>query len=240
MSRMENIDNQYIVLILQKMKSANLLRTAEGVAVWLTVVQLFPETTLPKSVWHHNDPLASKERSVLSKLLRDNVSADINDSDTARSQTGIPQNTPSFAWSIVLSEFFRRYQVNLKESIFTKFWVEAVDSKRDHVFTLSRCLTLNRWLLCFHFERGAQVCRSSDRLYGHSCCAYLLASVNLLPEHHANHNQSEIRCIKFTPSDGQTSSECPSDPSQSSPGSRTGGPHGDAIRKWRGKSRPAY
>jgi len=129
MCQVQGLDKQYVSSILQKMSGASMLRTAEGVALWLTVVRSFPDVSLPKSVWHHNDPLASKDRSVLAKLLRDNAPADASNAEGVQSKSGAPQSSPHFAWSIVLAEFYRRYASSEKPADFTKFWIEAVDSQ---------------------------------------------------------------------------------------------------------------
>lgn len=121
-------DVQYASAIINKLHSSNLFKTAEGVAIWLTTSALFPTCSLPKGVWHHDDPLSSKERSIVAKILRDNSDGEISHDQKSPNKKSSPQTTPNFAWQVVLQQLYERSRTG-KGSELAKFWVEAVDSK---------------------------------------------------------------------------------------------------------------
>ena len=56
--------------LLERLNSFQLISTPEGVAVWLTVKDSYPDA-LPEGVWHAKDPLSKKERSRLAKILKE-------------------------------------------------------------------------------------------------------------------------------------------------------------------------
>jgi len=130
LAQVKDIDPQYANLLLSKLHEHKLTKTPEGVAVWLTVSKLLPGASLPKGVWVHNDPLSSKERTTVAKVLRENHSEDEAGSSRA---TGAAQTTPSFAWQIVLAHLYERRKPSKKDedkaSDLEKFWIEAVDSE---------------------------------------------------------------------------------------------------------------
>lgn len=125
----EKVDLQYPNILMGKLHEYKLTKTPEGLAIWLTATSLFPGLSLPKDVWNHNDPLSSKERTVIAKVLRDNST---DEPGTAKN-TGQAQSTPSFAWQIVFTQLYERQKPSKKgqdkPSDFDKFWIEAVDSQ---------------------------------------------------------------------------------------------------------------
>jgi len=123
-------ETAYAQTLLQKLQSLSLAKSAEGLAIWLSAVHLFPGLSLSKNVWHYNDPLNSKERAVVAKILRDGSNTETADAaSTGKSGNGTPQSMPSFAWTPVLQELYRRYTATSKTSDFEKFWTEAVDGE---------------------------------------------------------------------------------------------------------------
>ncbi|KAG2166871.1 hypothetical protein VTO58DRAFT_103765 [Aureobasidium pullulans] len=129
LTQIEDLDIEYVDLLIQRLEPFKLTRTPEGLAIWLTTSVLFPDAKLPKGSWNHNDPLSSKERGTVAKILRDN-GAQSEDGPTGNS-TGAAQSSPSFAWSIILSHLYKRHKPSKKSeekvSDFEKFWLEAVD-----------------------------------------------------------------------------------------------------------------
>ncbi|KAH0068850.1 hypothetical protein KCU66_g23097, partial [Aureobasidium melanogenum] len=129
LTQIKDLDIEYVNLLVQRLEPFKLSKTPEGLAIWLTTSTLFPDAKLPKGVWNHNDPLSSKERGTVAKILRDN-GAQAEDGSAGNS-TGAAQSTPSFAWSIILSHLYKRHKPSKKSeekvSDFEKFWVEAVD-----------------------------------------------------------------------------------------------------------------
>ncbi|THX81943.1 hypothetical protein D6D05_04021, partial [Aureobasidium pullulans] len=129
LTQIEDLDIEYVDLLIQRLEPFKLTRTPEGLAIWLTTSVLFPDAKLPRGSWNHNDPLSSKERGTVAKILRDN-GAQSEDGPTGNS-TGAAQSSPSFAWSIILSHLYKRHKPSKKSeekvSDFEKFWLEAVD-----------------------------------------------------------------------------------------------------------------
>lgn len=131
LAQIKDLDVEYVNLLVKRLEPFKLTKTPEGLAIWLTTSALFPNAKLPKGVWNHNDPLSSKERGTVAKILRDN-GAQSEDGPAANS-TGAAQSSPSFAWSIILTHLYRRHKPSKKaeekSSDFGKFWLEAVDRK---------------------------------------------------------------------------------------------------------------
>ena len=92
----------------------NMLKTPEGIGLWLLMQDKFPEVKLPKGIWNHNSPLSSKERSALSKILLEDATGD----DSSTQKAGARQSNPSFVWKIILSNL-----LGLNDTKpFEKFW----------------------------------------------------------------------------------------------------------------------
>ncbi|KAG9726078.1 hypothetical protein KCU59_g14901, partial [Aureobasidium melanogenum] len=129
LTQIKDLDIEYVNLLVQRLEPFKLSKTPEGLAIWLTTSTLFPDAKLPKGVWNHNDPLSSKERGTVAKILRDNGAQ--TEDGSAGNSTGAAQSTPSFAWSIILSHLYKRHKPSKKSeekvSDFEKFWLEAVD-----------------------------------------------------------------------------------------------------------------
>ncbi|KAI5274291.1 hypothetical protein E4T47_02747 [Aureobasidium subglaciale] len=129
LTQVKDIDLEYVSLLVQRLEPFKLSKTPEGLAIWLTTSTLFPDAKTPKGVWDHNDPLSSKERVTVARILRDNGSQ--AEEGPAGNSTGAAQSPPSFAWAIVLSHLYRRHKPSKKSdekvSDFEKFWLEAVD-----------------------------------------------------------------------------------------------------------------
>ena len=94
------------------------LKTPEGVGLWIAIADYFPGVKLPRDVWHHRNPLSSKERATLSKVMLETSTQD----DDAKSKAGARQITPSFAWKVLLTELYKTE--NAKS--FKHFWIETV------------------------------------------------------------------------------------------------------------------
>jgi len=129
LAQRDPVNAAFASILLQKLQSVGLARTAEGVAIWLMVTRLFPTATLPKNVWYHNDPLHAKERAALAKILRETNNTESSESSqSSNSKSGAAQNMPSFAWTPVLNQLYTRFIAGQKVIDFENFWNEAVDS----------------------------------------------------------------------------------------------------------------
>ncbi|SMY25138.1 unnamed protein product [Zymoseptoria tritici ST99CH_1A5] len=103
-----------------------LVKTPEGVALWLTIRTGFEGFKLPKGHWHHNNPLSSQERAMLTKVLLktadDSTEAAETEGAVKKKSAGTRDSIPSFAWSVVLAHLYE--QNNGKE--FAQFWEDCV------------------------------------------------------------------------------------------------------------------
>jgi DNA polymerase phi len=104
----------------------SLWKTPEGVAIWLTLTKSSTKVKLPKGIWHHNDPLAANERTVLTKVIQE---IPIDDEQGGKSGSGSRQTAPSFAWPVILSEL---YGGSRSPKDFTQFWAQVVESGLFH------------------------------------------------------------------------------------------------------------
>ncbi|OCK79185.1 hypothetical protein K432DRAFT_300397 [Lepidopterella palustris CBS 459.81] len=138
----------YIQEIVQRLTSYNLARTPEGIAVWLTIRSSFSENVLPENIWHNKDPLCTKERRLLAKVLKENFHDIEPQDDSKKIKSGFAHSSPSFAWDVVLVTMLER-TANPKEdaqrseqSDFDKFWIQVVD---DNLFSSSASLERKAW-----------------------------------------------------------------------------------------------
>ena len=94
------------VQIIKSLAEHQLVRSPEGVAVWLQVEQLFPKCKLPTDVWGHMHPLARKDITILAKVMNDARPQRPDNAD--RGPQGSAGWSPSlhFAWDIVLQYLY--------------------------------------------------------------------------------------------------------------------------------------
>lgn len=135
----KSFDVKYAESTLDSLASRRLLRTPEGVAIWLAVKDKFPNARFPNGVWKNDDPLSSKERGPLALVLKEASTASERDGEvqTARGR-GVWSSNINFAWGEVLSRLYvadahtvvaqntsvkeKRTRTNFKD-----FWIEVID-----------------------------------------------------------------------------------------------------------------
>lgn len=119
--------SKYVDDILPKIVDHGLAKTPGGVAIWLSIKSKFPNSSpaLSVDVWKKDDPLSTKERSNLAKVMCESVTHEPEDNKSKKPKSGTWQPRPSFAWNIVLHEALKRES---KPSRFRQFWIEVVDS----------------------------------------------------------------------------------------------------------------
>ena len=116
------------------MKTNNLIRTPEGVAVWLEVKNCYPNAALPKHVWKHRDPLHKEESAALAEVMKDAKAKQQPDpTESAAPQgAGTWSQQLHFSWDVVFRELYLSADTNVKDStnriIFKNFWTDVVDS----------------------------------------------------------------------------------------------------------------
>jgi DNA polymerase phi len=126
-SKAEPLQEKFVLKIIENYSTNGLLQTAEGVALWLTVQEAFPELKLPKDVWHKRDPLHSKERSRLARVLCDPDSGkDLNTEQKKKFKSGTWKPQPNFAWRVVMQHAFEKFPSSSK---LKQFCIEILDSR---------------------------------------------------------------------------------------------------------------
>ena len=107
--------------------------------------QVIPDMNLPKHVFHRNDPLNKKEKTVLAKALKGSPATEETNVDSKpKDSKGAWSNKLHFAWDIILGATLKDEPERVD---FADLWTEAVDGKSpDHSHTIHSDNT--RWSLC--------------------------------------------------------------------------------------------
>ncbi|KAK1810536.1 DNA-directed DNA polymerase [Friedmanniomyces endolithicus] len=109
--------------LVNALRQAKLLKTAEGVALWLAISERWPEA-LPKGVWAKKNPMSVDEQNSLKKiLLGRSEEEDEETTNVKTSQSGTRQSHPSFVWKALLNWLYQR---NVSHD-FELFWHEIVE-----------------------------------------------------------------------------------------------------------------
>lgn len=133
--RSSSVEAEFAVAIVELLKANSLVRTPEGVAIWLEIRTCFADAALPKSIWKHRDPLCKEEAALLSDVMKDAKAKQLTDSgETATSQgAGTWSQQLHFTWDVILSSLFRpaaqNSKVLSKRITFAEFWIDVVDSE---------------------------------------------------------------------------------------------------------------
>ncbi|RHZ56958.1 hypothetical protein CDV55_101381 [Aspergillus turcosus] len=127
---------KYVEVALERLCSNDLARTPEGVSIWLAAKEAYPKADFPRKVWKHDDPLDSRERNQLAKVMKDSSASDSeagNQGNNPKS-SGVWSSKLHFAWDAVIRQLA---EVSAKESSksksssrlsFADFWTEVVDN----------------------------------------------------------------------------------------------------------------
>ena len=137
------ISDDFALDMVEKLTAHKLIRTPEGLAIWLEVSEAFPDAKLPKHIWKHRDPLSKKDISLLADVLKDAKTRDNSDEDEHKSQgKAIWSAQLHFAWDVVLSRLYQQTEPISKAHVngnkgksdhksvdLDTFWIKAVDGK---------------------------------------------------------------------------------------------------------------
>lgn len=104
-----------VLSLIASLDSRSLLKSPEGVALWLTAKDNFESIKLPKKIWHHRNPLSSQDRGELTRILLKNA---VESKEIEQPQqngegkkkikgSGARQSMPSFAWSVILQHLYK-------------------------------------------------------------------------------------------------------------------------------------
>ena len=129
----------YTNSVIDKLNAHKIIRTPEGLAIWIIIRKQFPYAKLPKHVWKHGDPFSRKDLSSLADVLKDAKVQPSGEENGFESQGSAMWTAQlHFAWDVVLSELYhmpiekKTQQKEGKESKridFETFWAKAVDGK---------------------------------------------------------------------------------------------------------------
>lgn len=121
---------------LERLCSNDLARTPEGVSIWLAAKDMFPDASFPGKVWKHDDPLDTKERSQLAKVMKESSAPEPDDNDKGNAKSsGVWNSRLHFAWEAILTRVFDTPKEEKSKSksksrlSFVDFWVDLVDSE---------------------------------------------------------------------------------------------------------------
>ena len=134
-------DAKFVQAALEQLSSHDLVRTPEGISIWLASEDQFPTARVPK-VWKHDDPLDPRERGVLVKIMKESSAPENNEdgkqenNNTGKS-SGVWNSKLHFAWDAVLarlSDGSKKEKSKDKASkssrlSFEDFWTELVDGR---------------------------------------------------------------------------------------------------------------
>lgn len=114
---------------LNKLYEEGLAVSPEGVGIWLTARNHFPDMKFPSKPWGRNgNPL--EHLKSLAKALKESSSNDDSDSQQAK-QTGTWNPQLHFVWNIVLAQYAEAIKIK-RDGIkmeFQNFWKVAVDGR---------------------------------------------------------------------------------------------------------------
>ena len=133
--RSSSLEAEFAVAVIESLKANSLVRTPEGVAIWLEIRTCFADAALPKSVWKHRDPLCKGEAALLSDVMRDAKAKQLtNSGESATSQgAGTWSQQLHFSWNVILGNLFlpavQNSKVSSKRITFAEFWTDVVDSE---------------------------------------------------------------------------------------------------------------
>lgn len=121
---------------LERLCSNDLARTPEGVSIWLAVKEIFPNASVPSKVWKHDDPIDSKERTQLAKVMKESSASEPDGQGKNAKASGVWNSKLHFAWEAVLtrvSDVPKKEKSMSKESgtriSFADFWTDLVESE---------------------------------------------------------------------------------------------------------------
>lgn len=134
----QKLDAEFVEAALERLSQHELVRTPEGVAIWLAAKDFFPSANSPSKAWKHDDPLDAKERSQLAKVMKDSSSTETgSEGQEKQKSSGVWNSKLHFAWDAVISRLIdvptkdgsKSKKSSSSRLSFADFWTEVVDSK---------------------------------------------------------------------------------------------------------------
>ena len=123
----------YMQVVVEKLQKNGQVRTPEGVAIWIGTQRSFPGLTMPKNVFYQENPLHRKERSSLSRVLKESsVETASTDEPSQTKQRGMWYPKPHFAWGAL---FNASLDQQTGSDLFSELWSELVDGTSEAIVT---------------------------------------------------------------------------------------------------------
>lgn len=138
-----NRGTKYIDSALTALCENNLAKTPEGIAIWLAAMDLScsPPIAFPSNIWSYDNPLNSREKVALAKIMKESSGRDASNSEEAKvKSSGVWNPKLPFAWDPILTKLYTT-PVEKAQSVgkgkkdktaqlsFLEFWTEVVDCK---------------------------------------------------------------------------------------------------------------
>ncbi|KAL1960089.1 hypothetical protein VTO42DRAFT_261 [Malbranchea cinnamomea] len=114
-------DAKYIEEIISSLCQHNLVKTPEGVAIWLAALDSPLKVKLPSGVWQHESPIDVREKATLSKIMRE--SSEPQSAAENAQNSGVWNPKLHFAWEVILPKLYAQ-----DASTFADIWTEVVDN----------------------------------------------------------------------------------------------------------------
>lgn len=114
--------NLVVTPLFERLQIHKLLKTVEGIGIWLEFLQQIPKVKLPKDVWAYNSPLHANELQSLKKILLSRRGPKEGENNLMGTSVWSPRLHP--AWTSIIRRF---RQPRGGQVSFEKFWHEVVD-----------------------------------------------------------------------------------------------------------------
>jgi DNA polymerase phi len=148
-SCMKTLSKDFTRHLVQALVHHKLLRTPEGVAIWLTQddANVSGLQMSPAGLWKHGSPLSKRDVSTLANIMKDAKPQQAESDDNMDSQ-GKAMWSPKlhFAWDIVLQELYQ--EASHDRVSFKDFWLRVVDRKCAALAHPGLMLTRRRGFVC--------------------------------------------------------------------------------------------
>nr|KMM65379.1 DNA polymerase V [Coccidioides posadasii RMSCC 3488] len=126
---------QYVDAIIKGLAENGLARTPEGIAIWLAVMESSLPVNFASGVWQNNNPLHSKERSSLAKIMKESsdLHSEQNGENGTANRSGVWNPKLHFAWDPILAKLYtfsqgKKGDKSSKHITFPDFWTDVVDN----------------------------------------------------------------------------------------------------------------
>ncbi|KAL4820418.1 DNA polymerase phi-domain-containing protein [Aspergillus spinulosporus] len=123
----QKADGKLVEVAIERLCSNDLARTPEGVAIWLAAKDLFSNINFASKVWKHDDPLDSKERNQLARVMKESSTETDSEGDKGTKASGFWNSKLHFAWDAALASL-NGTKESKSRLTFVDFWTEIVDN----------------------------------------------------------------------------------------------------------------